>query len=488
MRLPLLGGAYSAQSAIANAQRCINLYPELNPKDSPVPITHYPTPGLKALVQAAGQNAVRCLFTASNEQGYAVIGSSVYSVSPAWTLTKLGDLAAGTNTQVSMVDNGTTVMVVDGSPVGYTIDLASNAFAQIVDPTGTFSGADRVDYLDTFILFNIPNSAGFGSTHSNGIVFDPLYFAEKTDWPDNLTSFWVLHREIWLLGAKKSEIWYDAGNPLFPFAELTGAHIEHGCVAKYSVASEDLSLYWVGQDLQGQGVIFEGSGYSARRVSTHALEQEIQSYPTLADAIGYCYQENGHIFYVVTFPSADKTWAYDRATQMWHQRGWLDQNGVLHRQRGNCFAYMYNTNIVGDWGNGTIYRQSVSLPDDDGEPIVRTRSFPHSALLQGAMQQRQYGFDDGHRIRFDSFSADIDPGAYGTTSNPGQISLRWSDTKGKSWGNPLTQSLGAQGQFNTQPKWTKLGMARDRVFELSWSVPASIALNGAWVEAKVMRS
>lgn len=45
-RIPLLGAAYEAQSVIANAQRCINLYPEANQKDSSVPLTHYPTPGL----------------------------------------------------------------------------------------------------------------------------------------------------------------------------------------------------------------------------------------------------------------------------------------------------------------------------------------------------------------------------------------------------------------------------------------------------------
>jgi hypothetical protein len=47
-RVPLLGGAYQAKSIIANAQRCVNLYPEANPSSSQPqsPSTHYPTPGL----------------------------------------------------------------------------------------------------------------------------------------------------------------------------------------------------------------------------------------------------------------------------------------------------------------------------------------------------------------------------------------------------------------------------------------------------------
>lgn len=47
-RIPLIGGAYQAKSIIANAQRCVNLYPEANPQSDqpPSPATHYPTPGL----------------------------------------------------------------------------------------------------------------------------------------------------------------------------------------------------------------------------------------------------------------------------------------------------------------------------------------------------------------------------------------------------------------------------------------------------------
>lgn len=46
MKLPLTQGAYEAQNRIANAQRCVNLYCERNPEDSPFPFTYYHTPGL----------------------------------------------------------------------------------------------------------------------------------------------------------------------------------------------------------------------------------------------------------------------------------------------------------------------------------------------------------------------------------------------------------------------------------------------------------
>jgi len=48
-RLILIGGSYVARSIIANVQRCVNLYPEHNPKDAPVPVTLYQRPGFRPI-------------------------------------------------------------------------------------------------------------------------------------------------------------------------------------------------------------------------------------------------------------------------------------------------------------------------------------------------------------------------------------------------------------------------------------------------------
>ena len=71
---------------------------------------------------------------------------------------------------------------------------------------------------------------------------------------------------------------------------------------------------------------------------------------------------------------------------------------------------------------------------------------------------------------------------------PPKVYLRWSDDRGKTFGNAIGQSLGAQGQTLKQPQWRRLGMARDRVFELFWSGNFAEALNGAWIDALPMGS
>jgi hypothetical protein len=63
------------------------------------------------------------------------------------------------------------------------------------------------------------------------------------------------------------------------------------------------------------------------------------------------------------------------------------------------------------------------------------------------------------------------------------ISLRWSNDRGHTFGNPVTQSIGETGDYLTSLQWQRLGLARDRVWELSWSVPMLTVLQGAWIDA-----
>lgn len=497
-RLPLLGGSYSARSIIANAQRCINLYPEMNPKDAPVPLTHYQRPGLRPL--AGGPNsAVRCLYRASNGTGYGIIGSNVYLIDPDWTLNLLGTITPDRKNICSMIDNGFEVMIVDGSQNGWKVDLITNVFSQIVDPSTLFNGADRVDYIDTYTLWNIPGTRAFGSTLSNSLTFDPLFFASKTDYPDLLQTLIVNRHELLLIGSLKSEIWYDAGNPLFPFAELPGTYVEHGTASKYSVASADIAVYWLGQDLEGQGIVFRHRGYETKRISNHALEyalQQMAAFSAITDAIGYTYQQGGHVFYVLTFPSGNQTWVFDEAVGdpnvAWHQRAWTDANGNLNRDRTNCAAFMYGTNVVGDWENGTIYALDTNVYTDTVAgvvcPISFIRTFPH--LMSGIGSQGQPMLANGKRVQHSAFVADMECGTTDkdAAGNPPQIWLRYSDDRGKTFSGEILQSAGATGEYLTQPLWRGMGIARDRVYEVGYSFAGPAALNGAYVEGAVLES
>lgn len=469
-KIALASGAYEAKSIIANAQRCVNLYPEINPPDTPFPTTHYLTPGLVTLNDTLGGGCWRGTFTASNGQAFGVVNSKVYAIGSNWGLTEIGEVGIG-STPVSMSDNGIDLLIVDGSTRGWSYGLQAMAYSEVVQ--AGFYGADKVEVSDTYFILNRPGTTQFYISLSNQVSFNALDVGIKSAYPDNISTLSVTRREVWLLGEQKSEIWYDSGNIDFAFERMQGPYIEHGCVARYSAAKQDVFTYWLSRDLQGRVLVLKGGEYEAKRISTHAIENAFGNYERVDDAIGFTYQQEGHTFYVLTFPTADKTWVWDEATNLWHERAWRDAQGDFHRIRANCCCAAYGKILVGDFENGKLYAYDLSVATDDGEPITRVRSWPHIS-------------NELKRVFHRQFVADVQVGAYPGTllTNPAQLWLRYSDTRGASWGEAIVQEFGSAGEYLTNVQFQRLGMARDRVYELSWASPAITALNGSFIEAQ----
>ena len=646
-KVPLTGGYYEARWLGANAQRCLNWYPERNQDDAPFPFTDYPRPGLTLLSNCPTPGYARCLYTTSQGGLYAVVGNVLYNINSSYIWTAVQTITTNTANPVSLADNGIVMILVDGSTTGYAINLTSGVSQQINDGgTGAFYGADRVDYVDTYFLFNRPQTNQFyislsevnqadltggpietghftgGMSYNNGIyyaipltggtgsgatatvevasnfvvyvtlvtngqgyragdvlginlngaigggtlaggsanytdgsytnvpltggtgtlaeatiivsggivtsltitasginymvgdvlsasttiigpagtgfswtvtsvvnagsgfaytvdtvgssAFDQLDIAAKTGWPDNLiTGPVVMHREVWLIGYKTTEVWYNSGATDFTFQALPGVFIEHGCIARWSIVPYDINIYWLSQDKQGRAIVVKGSNYTVTRISTHAIENELQNYSYLEDAVAFVYQVEGHVFYQLTFPTADKTWTWDESQQLWHEECWLDTDGVEHRVRPQVFANNYDLSLCLDWQTGALYQMSTDVYEDNGQPIKLLRSFPHL----GAGGNRQFYY---------SFMLDIEAGtaAETLTSNPSQVTMRYSNDRGNTWGNPMLRGLGSAGQYNQYPIWYRCGYGRDRVFEVSTSANAVISLNGGYIQTE----
>lgn len=68
------------------------------------------------------------------------------------------------------------------------------------------------------------------------------------------------------------------------------------------------------------------------------------------------------------------------------------------------------------------------------------------------------------------------------------ITLKWSDDAGASWSNGIIKSVGAHGEYLTSPTFYRLGMARSRIFEISWAGPQAEAMTGVFVGYKLAAS
>jgi hypothetical protein len=353
----------------------VNLYPEVVPEGGKEPAFLQRCPGLKPLTLVGGSliasdtSGIRGLWTFGGFL-YIASGGKLYRADGNFAVTELG-LINGSG-PVSMADNGIQLFVAC-NPSAFIYNANTGVFAQITDPD--FPGAVSVGYLDSYFVFNEPNSQRVWVTSLlDGTAIDPLDFASAEGNPDNIVSLMVDHREVWLFGNNTVEVWYNAGAADFPLARIEGAFMETGCLAPYSVAKLDNSVFWLGSDARGNGIVYRNQGYNGQRISTHAVEWQIQQYGVLSDAVGYSYQQDGHSFYVLTFPTANATWVFDVSTGAWHERAAWD--GVeFRRHRSNCQANFAGKVIVGDWETGILYEVDPDVHTDNFYPQRYLRSW-----------------------------------------------------------------------------------------------------------------
>jgi len=467
MKTPILGSAYVARSVNAADNRMVNLFPEIIPEGGKEPGFLNRAPGLR-LVTTVGTGPIRGLWAFGGNM-YVVSGTQLYKVNAGYIATLLGTVT-GTG-PVSMSDNGTQLFVAANGP-GYIYNASTNVFQQITDPD--YPGAVTVAYVDGYFVFNEPNSQKIWVTALlDGTSVDPLDFDSAEGAPDGIVGIIADHREVWAFGTNSIEVWYNSGDPDFPFSRIQGAFNELGCASAFSIAKMDNGLFWLGKDARGQGMVYRANGYTGQRISTHAVEWQIQQYADISDAIGYTYQQDGHSFYVLIFPSAGKTWVYDVATQAWHERAGFD-NGNFVRHRSNCQVFFNNEVMVGDYENGKIYAFDLDVYADDGQPQKWLRSW----------RALQTGQNNLKRTAHHSLQLDLETGvglATGQGSDP-EVMLRWSDDGGHTWSNEHWVKIGKIGEYGRRAIWRRLGMTqklRDRVYEVSATDPVKTAIMGA---------
>ena len=333
--------------------------------------------------------------TPNGTRAFAVASSNLLEIFANGTSAFIGTVGndgflvsfAGSAQQLLLASAGTA----------YVYDLNANTFAAI--PGATFSGpVSLVGYCDGFFLALIASSNTF---YVSGVL-------DANDWttngaslvsvfPDNLLGMLVDHREVWFWSATRAVVYYDSGN-VFPFDVVAGGFIEQGLAARFSTAKLDNTIFWLGADDRGNAVVWRAQGYTPARVSNHAIEHAMQGYARIDDAIAFSFQMEGHYFYQLYFPTANATWRYDTAINMWHEVGyWNLATGTFIAHKSQVHVFVFGKHLVGDWGSDTIYEMAIPFysngvwlfADDDGNPIRRVRRLPHLSRDQKLQAHHQ---------------------------------------------------------------------------------------------------
>ena len=465
-----IGGFNVSQSYNADEERTINLYPEESQfKGATSRAALYPTPGVTQVSAAATGPGRAHLFMGGRE--FAVFNTDFSEISEFGAITVRGTLVSGNNpaTLSSNGDGGGEILVTSGNRA-WIFDLTTNAFTEIAALFGKATMGAQLDGY--FIVLDAAASKYYISDLLDGLTWQTgLKFAQRSQKPDPWKAMNVNGRYIWLEGEQTGEVWFDSGSFPFPFAPHPSGLIEFGITAPFSLASAEGALCWLGQSSAGDRYVFKASGFNAEKISTAALENTFRSYNTVNDAQADIYSDRGHLFYLLHFPTENATWAYDLNTGIWCERGtWVPAQNKYVAWRPRWHVMAFGEHRMLDASTGSLYRMSSDIGTDvDGAGIRRLRRAPILSTGQDAGAQAE--LIGNQRLFFQSYELLMETGL-GNAVAPGddpQVVMRQSDDGGRTFGTERMRSAGKIGEYKRRVRWSRVGAARQRVIEITFS-------------------
>lgn len=470
IEIPFCGPTYKSESSFLSPQECVNLYLRPYPELGENKMALFGTPGLELWV-SLGEGEVRA-FLPVGDHLYIIVGDEFKKVDIIGTVTTIGDVSLlHFSGPISMATNGLDVIMV-GGVVGYVYDMVTETLSQIADPD--FPGGDNVIQIDGYYLVNKPGTGQiWRSDWNDGSSWDGLAFSTAGGDPDKIVSTIVDHRDVWIIGEHTTEIWYNTGAATFNFARIEGAFIEQGGIAPHARTKINNAVYWLGRDQSGQSQVFQATGRQPKVISTIPIAHQI-SQCQQSNAFMFSYQQLGHNFIVLTFPSSDITLVYDSTVGMWHQRS-SKIAGADRRWRANCHAMFNGEHIIGDFTNGKLYKLKTGVYDEDGDPMVAIRTTPviRSKQNQITVDQVQVVNEPGVGLITGAVE-DIDP----------QALFSWSRDGGRTWSPEVDMPLGKIGETENVSKVWQLGQGKNWVFRYKVSAAVKRVVLGAVMEAE----
>lgn len=365
------------------------------------------------------------------------------------TFTDLGVIAF--SRKVSISDNGTSLMMVAEN--GYSYTPSTGVIKDMSTESGWFS-ADTVSYMDGYFIFNRTLTGQFFISKLYSTEIDPIDWATAESAPDDTVGIIVSTRQLWILGERTIEVWYDSGDPAFPFTRISGAVSDIGCASHQTISKIRDSIYFVGNDFK----VYATNGYTPVIVSTPAIE----FFLFRADRVtlnAFTYTEEGHWFYVLTIDN-EKTFVYDPDTAQWHSRKSISTK----KWKIDGAINIYSSASVVGYSEKEFHSLSIDTYTENGDSIKREAiTLPINKSV--------------NRIRINEVQLDMEVGL----STEAKVILELSKDAGKTWGNDNLSSTGKKGDHLKKVRWLRLGQARDAIIKIVITDAIPIRILGLWI-------
>lgn len=431
--LVVAGPSYQSRSRPASSQKTKMFYQTLVEESDSKFILH-PWFGLKYKGNAPGVDRGMHVF---NEVGYRVCDQTLYSFDQNGNHTAITGSIPGVHRLIIENDGSNIIFtgpdgqfVYDGSSVSAITDL-------------NIVGSTSVAFLNNQMIYGNPVTDLFVMADPNApTTASGLNAARPESRPDKLVRPYAFNQNVYMFGTESTEPYWNpgVGNP--PIERLDGQIMQVGLEAINSVANTDEYLYWLGDDMS----IYRTTGGQRQKVSTSAISNALEGYAVASDAEAYTLTMQGINFYVINFPSENKTWALneDLGDKGWFELSSGTNDGIY--QASSCIR-VYDKNFLADRTNGNLYELDKDTFLNNGELIQRQR-------VMTTISGKNIGMD-GERVQAAGIELMMEKGEgliSGQGENP-QAMLEMSYDGGNTW---------------TQEGWARLGRLGERTLKVKF--------------------
>lgn len=444
-----VGSSYTHRSRSLSSQVTMNLIPESVPTgkaQSALTSWH----GSKSFSSGSGIDRGVHVFA---DELYKVTTNTLFKISSTGVQTSLGTIQ-GANPCV-FADDGFTMRIATGGE-DY---LVTGGVLSVLSDTDLKPG-NSVAYLNQQMIndsirgqFQVSDVGVPGSIAANN-------FATAESAPDDTVRVYTFNERIFLFGDINTvETWWNSGTGNPPVDRVQGGTMQMGIDSPYSVASSVDFVYFMGRD----STAYRFSATHLDPITPPAIAATFGNYVS-SDARGFIVNIEGMSFYVLTFPTEGKTWAYNEDGNAWFQ---LSTGANEGQYLGTSYAEVYGKKLIASGGN--ILELDADTFTDNGDVIIKERVTPPITSPTGG------------RIEMSSFTLIMETGVGLITGQGVKPVAMFSASYdgGKSFSQESAVEIGRQGEGREKVKWDNMASAYEIIIKVRISDPVFVSIHGA---------
>jgi len=468
--LNITGPSAEHRDLSLSAQFTQNFYPELM-RGGKEEFTTQSFPGQSLFGAVGGMDRGQW---EAQKKGYRVAGSIFYEVESDGNHIDRGTIL-GTK-RCTFADDGSNIIICTDGDV-YQYSLSAKVLTTVSDVN--IVGSTAVSFLNNKFFYtnvNIPGGVDFVvSNVGDGTSASGLNAGKVEDDPGKLIRAYAFEDRMYMFTEITTPIYWNNGDVQPPLVPLEGRIVEKtGLDALHSVAHTSKFIYWLGHDK----TVYRAISGNAQPISSIPIAHAMEGYEVTDDAVGYTFKKEGQYFYVLSFPTENKTWCLSEALGI---DGWFNLSSDTNRGKYNATSHMfvYNKHLLADESNGKLYKLDIDAFSNDTLTIQRIRTM---ASIHGGL----IGLP-GKRIEMSSFELIMKKGVgliAGQGENP-KIIIEYSTDGGESFKQGQFVKVGRMGQTNLKVKWDNMASFYDLIIRITTSDPVYYSLQSASIEARL---